>query len=91
MFTDLLLHDLGPGLADTMPEPGVQASQWRTAPLAGIADALSRRTGLLHDGRARDIEEAVRWHGGEASVAVRHYDELSPAERSALLAYVASL
>ncbi len=91
LFTDLMLHDLGPGLADTMPEPGAAASEWRTAPLAGIADALARDTGLLHDGRAASVEAAVLWHGGQATSAVDRFRALSPARRAALLAYVAGL
>ncbi len=91
MFTDLLLHDLGPGLADTLPEPGAAASEWRTAPLAGLSDALSRRTGLLHDGRANSVEEAVLWHGGQAERAVRRFQALPRREKEALLAYVGRL
>lgn len=91
LFTDLLLHDLGPGLADTLPEPGAAASEWRTAPLAGLSDALARRTGLLHDGRARSVEEAVLWHGGQAERAVRRFQALPVREKDALLAYVGGL
>ncbi len=91
LFSDLLLHDLGPSLADTMPEPGASASEWRTAPLAGISDAIARNTGLLHDGRARSVEEAVRWHGGQADGAVRKFNALPQRERAALIAYVSKL
>ena len=91
LFSDLLLHEMGPDLGDTMPEPGAGASEWRTAPLAGISEALSRDTGLLHDGRARSVEEAVRWHGGEAAEAARRFGRLPARDRAALLRYVSSL
>ncbi|MEW6122327.1 MAG: di-heme oxidoredictase family protein [Pseudomonadota bacterium] len=91
LFTDLLLHDLGPGLADTLSEPGVAAGEWRTAPLAGISDALRRKTGLLHDGRAASVPEALAWHGGQADAARRAFLALNPAERAALVAYVSNL
>lgn len=91
MYTDLLLHEMGPDLGDTMPEPGVGASHWRTAPLAGLSDALAADTGLLHDGRARTVEEAVAWHGGEAAAAQRRFGALSSKDRAALVRYVSSL
>jgi len=91
MFTDLLLHDMGAGLADTMPEPGAAASEWRTAPLAGVSDAIARKTGLLHDGRARTIGEAIAWHDGEAASARRRFDALTGPQKAALVRYVSSL
>lgn len=91
LFSDLLLHDMGPDLGDTMPEPGAGASDWRTAPLAGISDAIARNTGLLHDGRARTVDEAIRWHGGEAAEAARRFGALTPRDRAALLDYVSAL
>ncbi|WP_245263191.1 di-heme oxidoredictase family protein [Azorhizobium doebereinerae] len=91
LFTDLMLHDLGPGLADTMPEPGAAAGEWRTAPLAGLSDALARDTGLLHDGRARSVEEAVLRHAGQAETAVRRFRALPAGRKAALLAYVSKL
>ncbi|MDI4663760.1 thiol oxidoreductase [Xanthobacter autotrophicus] len=91
MFTDLLLHDMGPGLGDAMPEPGAGASHWRTAPLAGVSEALAADTGLLHDGRARTIAEAVAWHAGEAAEAARRFNALSTADKAALVRYVSSL
>lgn len=91
MYTDLLLHEMGPDLGDTMPEPGVGPSQWRTAPLAGLSDALAANTGLLHDGRARTVEEAIAWHGGEAATAQRRFGALPPKDRAALVRYVSSL
>jgi CxxC motif-containing protein (DUF1111 family) len=91
LFTDLLLHDMGPGLADTLPDPGAAPSQWRTAPLAGVSDALARKTGLLHDGRAAGIAEAVGWHDGEAKSAADRFKALGAAQKAALIAYVSRL
>lgn len=91
LFSDLLLHDLGAGLADTNAEPGTAPSQWRTAPLAGLSAALSRDAGLLHDGRARTVAQAVRWHDGEAAPTRARFEALSQDERAALIAYVSAL
>lgn len=91
LFSDLLLHDMGPGLASEMEEPGITASQWRTAPLAGLSHALVRQTGLLHDGRARTVAEAILWHGGEAAAARQTFETLPPVDQEVLLAYVSSL
>ncbi|WP_234052972.1 MULTISPECIES: di-heme oxidoredictase family protein [unclassified Xanthobacter] len=91
LYSDLLLHDMGPDLGDTMPEPRAGASDWRTAPLMGISQAIGRDTGLLHDGRARSVSEAVGWHGGEAAPAAARFRALPDRERAALLDYVSSL
>ncbi|MFG1391442.1 di-heme oxidoredictase family protein [Xanthobacter agilis] len=91
IYSDLLLHDMGPDLGDTMPEPGAGASDWRTAPLAGVSAAIARDTGLLHDGRARSVLEAVGWHGGEAAPAAARFRALSDHDRTALIAFVSSL
>ncbi len=91
LFTDLMLHDLGEGLADTLPDPGAKPSEWRTAPLAGLSDALARDTGLLHDGRAKSVEEAVLWHGGQAAGAVARFRALPAGQKAALLQYVSKL
>ncbi len=92
-FTDLLLHDMGEGLADNRPEGLADGQEWRTAPLWGIGltQAVSRHTLFLHDGRARSLEEAILWHGGEAQASRDGYARLSKDEREALLAYVRSL
>ncbi|MDO6461522.1 di-heme oxidoredictase family protein [Granulosicoccaceae sp. 1_MG-2023] len=79
--TDLLLHDLGPALADA------DGREWRTAPLWGA----SARPALLHDGRARTIIEAILWHGGEAQAAQQAFRGLSASQRSQLLSYLESL
>ena len=92
-YTDLLLHDMGEGLADNRPEGEADGREWRTPPLWGIGltGAVSRHTNFLHDGRARTIEEAILWHGGEAQRARDAYAELSREERDALVAFVKSL
>ena len=92
-FTDLLLHDMGRGLADGRPEFEAGGTEWRTAPLW----ALGRRaevTGFstfLHDGRARTIEEAVLWHGGEAAAARERFMALSRQQRRDVLSFLGAL
>jgi CxxC motif-containing protein (DUF1111 family) len=88
-YTDLLLHDLGAGLADARPEGNAGGAEWRTAPLWGLG--LHPQATLLHDGRARSIEEAVLWHGGQAQPSRERFRALLPAERRALLAFLGSL
>jgi CxxC motif-containing protein (DUF1111 family) len=88
--TDLLLHDLGPGLADDCDEPGASGAEWRTAPLWGLAAVAPDRHGLLHDGRARSVTEAILWHGGEAEASRRAFAELARSDREDLAAFVAS-
>lgn len=92
-YSDLLLHDLGEGLADHRPDFLANGREWRTAPLWGIglAEPIGERVGYLHDGRARSLLEAVVWHGGEAAPAQARFTALTPAERAALLAFLASL
>lgn len=92
-YTDLLLHDMGPGLASTLTEGGAAASEWRTAPLwnIGLTAGVSGGEGYLHDGRARTLHEAILWHGGEAEAAKQAYDGLTQGEKEALLAFLASL
>ncbi len=92
-YTDLLLHDMGEGLADNRPEGVADGREWRTAPLWGIGltQTVSGHTFFLHDGRARNVEEAILWHGGEAQAARDAYAALSKEEREALLAFVNSL
>ena len=92
-YTDLLLHDMGEGLADHRPEGMATGSEWRTAPLwgLGITETVSGHTLFLHDGRARNITEAILWHGGEAQASRDAYAALSKEERDALDAFVNSL
>jgi CxxC motif-containing protein (DUF1111 family) len=79
-YTDLLLHDMGRGLDDGIAEGSARGSEWRTAPLWDVAGSLAQG-GLLHDGRATSIAEAVQWHGGQASQARASFNALSPSER----------
>jgi CxxC motif-containing protein (DUF1111 family) len=92
-YTDLLLHDMGAGLADGRPDFEATGSEWRTAPLwgLGLTETVNDHTRLLHDGRARTIEEAVLWHGGEAAAAQQYFLDLTAAERKQLLAFLESL
>lgn len=92
-YTDLLLHDMGEGLADGRPEGRATGSEWRTAPLWGIGltHLVNGHTFFLHDGRARSVTEAILWHGGEAEPAKRAFTNLSAADRARLLAFVNSL
>jgi CxxC motif-containing protein (DUF1111 family) len=86
-FTDLLLHDMGPELDDGIAEGGAKSSEWRTAPLWNVAEELAAG-GLLHDGRARSVAEAVHWHGGEASRARKMFEALSAADKVAVEKFV---
>lgn len=88
-YTNLLLHDMGDGLADGTPE----GKLWRTTPLwgLGLTETVSGHTYLLHDGRARGILEAVLWHGGEAQAARDRVVKLGKSDREALLAFLGSL
>ena len=92
-YTDLLLHDMGEGLADNRPEGAADGREWRTAPLWGLGhtQAVSGHTELLHDGRARNVLEAILWHGGEAQAARDRVVGLPPADRAAMLAFLGSL
>lgn len=90
-FSDLLLHDMGDGLAD--PQGGPLAREWRTAPLwgVGLLDEVHGEVALLHDGRARSFLEAVMWHDGEAAFARMAVMSLAASDREALFAFLDSL
>lgn len=92
-FTDLLLHDMGEGLADQRPDFLASGSEWRTAPLWGIGlvETVNGHTRFLHDGRARNLMEAILWHGGEAERSRENVLNMSQAERTALLRFLNSL
>ncbi|KDC55556.1 di-heme oxidoredictase family protein [Pseudoalteromonas sp. S3431] len=108
-FTDLLLHDMGEGLADNLGGGNATGAEWRTAPLWGLGlsacvtagvtnptgyqgdDVCTPDANYLHDGRARTINEAIMWHGGEAEQSRIAYESLSNTRRSALLAFLNSL
>lgn len=92
-YTDLLLHDMGPGLADNRPEGRASGSEWKTPPLWGIglSPQISGHSEYLHDGRARSLLEAILWHGGEAQSARDAVAAMQTEDRDALLAFLGSL
>ncbi|MGE5180472.1 MAG: di-heme oxidoredictase family protein [Acidobacteriota bacterium] len=92
-YTDLLLHDMGDGLADQRPDFAATGSEWRTPPLWGIglAQVVDDGTTFLHDGRARTLEEAILWHGGEALTAREAFRMSPAADRAALIAFLQTL
>ena len=92
-YSDLLLHDMGDGLADNRTEFAASGRDWRTAPLWGIGltRTVSGHTRFLHDGRARNLLEAVLWHGGEAEPARQQVLQFDAGQRAALLAFLNSL
>ncbi len=92
-YTDLLLHDMGSGLADNRPEARATGREWKTPPLWGIGltATVSGHTQFLHDGRARNLLEAVLWHGGEAQAARDGVMALPKPDRDALIAFLESL
>jgi CxxC motif-containing protein (DUF1111 family) len=92
-YTDLLLHDMGEGLADHRPEGQASGREWRTPPLWGIGltEEVSGHTFFLHDGRARNLTEAILWHDGEARAARDAFAAMPEADRRALLAFLGSL
>lgn len=92
-YTDLLLHDMGPELADNRPDFEANGQEWRTSPLWGIGltKVVNRHTNFLHDGRARSLMEAVMWHGGEAESSREHVSNLSKEDRGALIKFLESL
>src|SRR5690554_1503561 len=93
-YTDLLLHDMGPDLDDGYTEGSALTSEWRTAPLWGLGLSRDSQGGvyyLMHDGRARSIEEAILMHGGEAEDSRNRYSALSQEEKNQLLKFIESL
>ncbi len=106
-YTDLLLHDMGPGLADNLGEGEASGSEWRTAPLWGLGLSACVTGGVtnagqgqqvctpvhsyLHDGRARTIEEAILWHGGEGEASKNAYQALNSSQKQDVLRFLESL
>jgi len=92
-YTDLLLHDMGEGLADGRPDYLATGSEWRTPPLWGIglSKQVNGAQNFLHDGRARSIEEAIIWHGGEAEQVKQKFIKLDKMQREKLIEFVNSL
>ena len=92
-YTDLLIHDMGEGLADGRPDQSATGTEWRTAPLWGIGlvDDVNGHSRYLHDGRARNLEEAILWHGGEGEASRDAFVELTADARRQLLMFLESL
>ena len=92
-FSDFLLHDMGDELADNRSDFLANGNEWRTQPLwgLGLIETVNKHTFLLHDGRARNIEEAILWHGGEAENSKENFKKLTKTEREELLQYLNSL
>jgi len=92
-YTDLLLHDMGHGLADGRPDGLANGQQWRTAPLwgLGLVPDVNDHSFQLHDGRARNTMEAILWHGGEAEASRQQVLKMPKADRDALVKFVNSL
>ena len=92
-YTDLLLHDMGPGLADNRPDGLASGSEWRTPPLWGIGlvETVNGHTRFLHDGRARSIEEAILWHDGEGRASREAFKGLSREDIKAIIEFLRSL
>jgi CxxC motif-containing protein (DUF1111 family) len=92
-YTDLLLHDMGEGLADGRPDFLANGREWRTAPLWGIGllQTVNGHTDLLHDGRARNVSEAILWHGGQAQPSRDAFSAMPRGDRAALVKFIESL
>ena len=92
-YTDLLLHDMGPDLADNLGELRASGSEWRTAPLwnIGHTNAVSGGEAYLHDGRARTLSEAILWHGGEGEAEKENFRSMNATQRAALIKFLESL
>jgi len=92
-FTDMLLHDMGPGLADNRPDFEADGQEWRTPPLWGIGlvEKVNGHTRFLHDGRARNLQEAILWHGGEATASKEAFRTMSRSDRTAMIKFLNSL
>jgi CxxC motif-containing protein (DUF1111 family) len=92
-YTDLLVHDMGDGLADGVSDGQANGREWRTPPLWGIGltKTVNPQATWLHDGRARTLLEAILWHGGEAQAARDRVVAMSPGERADLIRFLESL
>jgi len=92
-YTDMLLHDMGPQLADHRPSFDANGYEWRTAPLWGIGmvETVNGHTRFMHDGRARNLEEAILWHGGEAKKSQERFTLLAAEDRLSIVSFLKSL
>ena len=91
-YTDMLLHDMGPELADNFPQGSASGQEWRTAPLwgLGLLSSINPNVRYLHDGRARSIEEAILWHAGQGASSRDRFKQLSADDRQSLIDFVNS-
>jgi CxxC motif-containing protein (DUF1111 family) len=93
-YSDFLLHDMGPLLADGYPEGSATGSEWRTPPLWGVglsADSQGGQMYLLHDGRAESFEAAISFHGGEATNSRTAFNALSETQKQQVVKFLNSL
>lgn len=92
-YTDMLIHDMGEGLADNRPDFLANGNEWKTRPLWGIGltETVNGYFNFLHDGRAKSYEEAILWHGGEAETVKEKYKALPKAERDKVIAFLKAL
>jgi len=92
-YTDILVHDMGPGLADNRPDFLTGGQEWRTASLWGLGlfEKVNSPGYYLHDGRARSVTEAIMWHGGEAEASKVYFSKLSKSDRALVLKFLGSL
>lgn len=93
-YTDLLLHDMGPGLVDNLPEAQASGAEWRTAPLWGIgltSGVAGYREAYMHDGRAKTLHEAIMWHDGEGANSRKAYVARTQADKDAMIKFLKSL
>lgn len=92
-YSDMLIHDMGPELADNRPDGQASGNEWRTQPLwgLGLIQTVNGHSFLLHDGRARNIQEAILWHGGEGEASRNAFKALNKKERENLLKFLESL
>jgi CxxC motif-containing protein (DUF1111 family) len=92
-YTDMLLHDMGDGLADNRPDFKADGKEWRTPPLWGIGltETVHNHTFFLHDGRARNMMEAIMWHDGEAEKSKDYVNQLTHEQREQLVDFLNSL
>ncbi|MEL7227374.1 MAG: di-heme oxidoredictase family protein, partial [Cyanobacteria bacterium J06576_12] len=92
-YTDMLLHDMGEALADNRPDFEATGQEWRTPSLwgVGLAQTVLPYSGFLHDGRARTFEEAILWHGGEATESKETFANMNKDDRAALVRFLQSL
>lgn len=92
-YSDLLLHDMGMELADHRPDGKANGREWRTQPLWGIGliPLVNGHSNLLHDGRARNVEEAILWHGGEGNASREIFKNMTRTDRQRLIQFVENL